>query len=1392
MFISCTIDSFREAPSAMEAQNSAASDGAVSVASPDAAQLEESAVASEAETVVSPPSGPSPLASTQDPSDEVQVEQTTGATADRIQAQAPTASEAEAATSPAHPQSTQTAAITGSVDTPPAPPAASAHATNTQNPPVEPGSDVPDTPPTATSPPESTPFGRWRPGYLRKSALFAFCCIFLALLAAVEAIYLASESRDGLAESNESLSWLWTFSPTVGTSSIRVPTSFGMKYSVAKKIRHLALTILASLWFRVAYQAMRYTPWIRLARWEAESPGAPENKAPRSASRTLLVDYPNMSPPKALWKAVTGRDHLVTAALVVSFVIYIMITISTGLINSEPRQFSEAISVLVEDRLTATGRDDGRSSVPMVAINGMVALNMTVPRGHTRRHAFQWFVPNQDAANKPFSAVEATVGAASVDVQCEVASLDNPKEPSVPDTLFLRFNSSYCGSRRYIVENQAQNSEPVPQGTSYFWVYDDRAACQNNRKGIFLAAVVAVDRKGDNLTYTSSSRVMCSVGIALGNATVRISDDGQPSIVSFSMGPREADTDVLSEIQTHRLDNIRYGSDLQAHTGPDYMRELELSPFRVGASLRSGGPPAVTALLEHSTLEEVVAAWTQHFGALLLHYNHRSPQQQMVAGEAFVNRNRLVVNKNIAHGMAGGFALMAVMAAWMVFQAPPSKGFLPRDPDTVSGCAVLLSRSSNVLDILHGTGHKPLKDITKQISGTYRTVIRPSPDNRLSPWFFLRKDGPEPSGIPETGGGQGAQASGFRPWSPLGLRRPVRCVGLVAMFAIGATALGLLYRSNRDRGFFNTGDDSNIQYLWTVLPTLVMEALTVYVKSSDFSIRALAPFTALQSRGDTFERALAVSYTNELGPATIYKAARQGNWTVVLSKIMAILCTLLPIVSNALFSVENLEVEVGVQIQQQTWFGSGDYETVSWEAPAFVADMLLRPDVNSTFPPWSYEDWAFHAHQPVGDDVRSAEGMNTSVRARLAAVTVDLTCELSVTPGPIEATNGIQLEVGGRNMSCFDGFSCRKHRYFGGSIGGSDQFPVCATTTGLISGLPPTNYVWGRCAGDAVDFIARLVCNETAVEQDFDATLSGTDLGLDTTLQPPIPLANTTRPYSFRGTINDLYTGLFPGDFNVVESPAGAYLDRFFRSLVTRRSAMPLSHLGSPSNSEAVLAAIKKQHGIIRAQTLNYDGRSKMAVTRALRLAFANDTGAGSNHTRAQYPPFTASQPAPQAATLRYSPNRLMQSATATYVILAVLALVIVLDAASIVTTKEVRMPKSPGGIAAIASLLADSTIFKHLPPEGVEWMGDGELAGHFRGRGVTFKMDWFGGRNGRRYYTIGVVEDEQLALGDVEIRDGRGDGDRDDGRGDGHPLISGAAPIGRLPVTPSMALPPR
>ena len=169
----------------------------------------------------------------------------------------------------------------------------------------------------------------------------------------------------------------------------------------------------------------------------------------------------------AIWKAVKCGDQLVTAAGVVSLVTYIQITISTGLINTEPRQFQHVISVLVEDSLTTAGRDDGRASVPMVAINGIVTRNMTVPNGHTPKHAFQAFSLPADRDNTTFSAFPATVGVASVDVQCEIPTISDPTNPFAPDALFLQFSSTFCASRRLIAQIQAQNAKKVPEGRGF-------------------------------------------------------------------------------------------------------------------------------------------------------------------------------------------------------------------------------------------------------------------------------------------------------------------------------------------------------------------------------------------------------------------------------------------------------------------------------------------------------------------------------------------------------------------------------------------------------------------------------------------------------------------------------------------------------------------------------------------------------------------------------------------------------------------------------------------------------------------------------------------------------------------------------------------------------------
>ncbi|KAK0669043.1 hypothetical protein QBC41DRAFT_112335 [Cercophora samala] len=1182
---------------------------------------------------------------------------------------------------------------------------------------------------SATQPVFKTPYGKWRPAYLRKTVLASFVILFTSLAALVQLINWLSYNRNGLQAANESLSWLWVFSPTI------------------------IVTIINSLWGRVAYQSMRYSPWIRLASW---APGQPAEKTPqRTASRTLLVDYPNMSPPKAVWQALRYGDPLVAASILVTFVVWIQITISTGLINLEPMAMGEfSIPITLQDEfisMPAMSPNASVQSIPMTTINGMITVNVTLPSGHVPGYAFQQFSPVDDITSDSIRVMEAKVRASSVDVQCDTLPLgEQPlKRPDLPDVLFFRFKSTrHCKTPgQYLFQISAQNVPDVPEGKSYFWIYDDRTAC-SERKDVIVAAVVAVNRRGDDLTYLSSSHILCKSSLVIGDVMVRQESGLQPVVVPSGKTNAIVDTNIVSQIHNHRLDNIRYGADMQANSGSDYIKELQLSPFRVGASLvRGGHPPSVTEYLESSALEEVMMAWIQQFGALIAHYNSRSAISQPATVTASAIEDRLVVNSNVAIGMTGGFVLMALLAAWMVYRAPRAAGFAPRDPDTISGSCVLFSKGSELMDVLHGTGSSGPEEVEPLLKGSYRAVLKDSPESSLSPTFHIEQDSlganvsiQSASSPPSTPNRQF-----FQPWSPIGLRLWSRLVGLFCTVVMLTAIIVLLDHSNRNSGFLSVSDDSRIQYLWTILPTLFMEALTVYVRGCDFSLRALAPFTALQSRRETFDRALSVSYTNELGIFTLIKSVKQRNYAVLASKMIAILATTLPIVSNALFAVEQLGATVDVRVQQITEFAPADYEAQSWQAPSAVGSLLLRKDFNSSFPQWSYEEWAFHTQQLIvdGQDA-SLDVTGLTVEARIPAVSVDLDCRINITETSqgMSSDGGIVVPHEGVNITCFAELDCQKHEYFGGSLGGSYLSSSCQR--GRSDSLPDvTNYIWGRCANDKIVFLARLSCEEVAVEQHFDLTLHGPDLVMDGTGNSrPVPITESRRPYNFSGKTTRLYDSIDPLNIRplVDTNPSGALLDRFFRSLINEKVTLPLSDLSSRNTADRVIQAIKKQHGIIRAQTLNYDGRSVMADTPAIRV-----------------PLTPAPEPtAARATTPKESRNRLLQSAPATWVLVAVMALMMILTVTSIIITDKVQIPKSPGSIASIASLLADSTILSHLPPlpgGGVQWMGEKELESWFEKKGVTFQMGWFGQappRGRGRYYTIGVVEDEEIAMGNM------------------------------------------
>lgn len=93
---------------------------------------------------------------------------------------------------------------------------------------------------------EEVPNG-WRPRYIRKRVLAGFVISFLLLAVAIVVLYVFSRKQNGLTAANESLYYLWMFSPTIGKMTLLsmliiwgVVTDPERKSSIHNSLIHLA------------------------------------------------------------------------------------------------------------------------------------------------------------------------------------------------------------------------------------------------------------------------------------------------------------------------------------------------------------------------------------------------------------------------------------------------------------------------------------------------------------------------------------------------------------------------------------------------------------------------------------------------------------------------------------------------------------------------------------------------------------------------------------------------------------------------------------------------------------------------------------------------------------------------------------------------------------------------------------------------------------------------------------------------------------------------------------------------------------------------------------------------------------------------------------------------
>ncbi|CAI4215826.1 unnamed protein product [Parascedosporium putredinis] len=1093
-------------------------------------------------------------------------------------------------------------------------------------------------------PTEKTPYG-WRPRYLRRRVFGLFIAGFLILAALIVLLWAISKQRNGLTAAKESLYYLWMFSPTI------------------------AFTVLLSVWTRVDYQIKRYMPWIQLA--HSTSPNARRQRgSPIDSRRALFLDYANMAQVKVAWTSWKHRDLLVWGSTMLSWLFFVQITLSTGLLNLEDVAMQETTALNVYDafeQITGTDQDVLNSKIPSLMMNGMAILNLSLPLVHHLGNAFQRFGPRSDADSaslSQYASLETTLDVTWVDPICE--RLDVTAEQWDEDAmanyfgLDISFDSPHCETHRHIISSVNKWDVP-PLGQSYYWVYNEKGNCkfpgvQSDSTSTIISAVIEVNTTEDQIQYVASSAFACQVALVLAEQVPVTVTDGLDitAALDAATASKTLDGNIVDHMKRFRGDDLRDGAEQQMRTGSDYVDAIFLSPYRLGARITPGGVPSVPELLD-GRLEDLVKAWIR-----------------VVSAKGTVLRQRLIVKESTAWSMFGVSIVMTGLLLFMYVEAARTSSFssfVTRDPDSIAGCAALLAKSEQFLDSLMGTGDANVAELKRRLRE--RTVqpcfYRPDRFPRSTSSSSMRA----PQTLPPPRGRERRQRQGERAW--------------------------FVYLSSMVPP--------------TVVPTLFFEALAIYLKSCDFNIRFLTPMVTLQSGEVHFDEAVGISYANAFGPVVLWKALRHRNWNVFLSKVIAWLVTLLPIVTNALFAVEMGEVRQTVQLQQQTWFAADDSVTSSYEAPSAIGGMLLADkDANMSFPQWTYEEYAIH-RQAI---LQGGEELVGTVQASVPAVAVS------------SKPSVLSVKYGDEGLTCLRNIKCEDHTYFGAVLGGEVESSSCGKT-----GLPATSYVWGVCEGNEVTFIKGLNCTEVAHEIDLDVRFLDAQMRLDTIVYPPTPKLDTRRQSSFHGEADSLYSFIDFIASSHLGLPSNSDLHGLFEAVTRSRWAVPLEKLGLDSASEEVAAAISKHHGIIRAQTLNYDGRPSMAQTPVIRRPFDED----GDLPAPKYPPLTADPPAPFDASLRTAENRLLQKKGATWTVIAILAAILLLQAA----------------------LLADSSLFMYLPDDA-EWRSDGKLSKHFGG--VKFRIGRFPAManaetpiDGSEHeqaleYTIGIVEGEEAMVG--------------------------------------------
>ncbi|KAK4159326.1 hypothetical protein QBC43DRAFT_327460 [Cladorrhinum sp. PSN259] len=1014
----------------------------------------------------------------------------------------------------------------------------------------------------------------WRPFFLQRRALYAFMAIFILMGVAIEALFIVSEKRKGLATAvyNIKLNYVWTYGPMV------------------------IMTLISAVWAIVDFLSRVSIPWTRLR----------EAKTEIDMRKALLLDYISSFSFTVPFEAMRNQDSIVAATTFVSLLLVIMIVFAPSLVNFTPVGFKipvESPAKFVDD----SSRLGNFGLLSLYNAIGLKRYRMQYPAGISSDYIVY------QSVQTPTSEVEelhATVEGMTNDLECQPATLSSfsttvgfeaselwaadgvvSNDEDRPRILMLNFTLQIPGCDFVLTgsafnlstplnSNETNRNTPVTVPVEAGAVVTgqcksaggvtDSADLESWRLALVvweLDVTVLTTESEEwynvwetnpvNATLRSGQQLICKptyniidVDVTRDSRNItRVVPAEKPQAKTLgSVHAWDIANAVVSAYTNPQSADVEHWDDLRlafmsAKEGEFYYTGVGIEEWRIERSMDTfltammalGGVsyPDKHSIYNSTALELSARTFYRMNAAFLVRSMLMEPASGVATGYATISRDRFLVQPLTAHILAA-LCLLSVLAVWMTLAKLPNKFSLEGDPRTIVGVKTLAeSLAPSFPGDLRGTGRLPDKA----------------------------------NGIMTTNNPEMSSSAGTPPvHQPLSIRlssRAAVCLCLVGIFVL----LEVLQRKSQKDGGIGPyiASLAYLHYVWDLLPTLAASLIGMFFVSVDSELRSLGPYHALSMGLSSPRESVSLNLRGLLSPHALFRQISARHFAAAAATTSAMLAGLLATASGSLYVINSRPYASDRALRLVGSFSSfmyDEYYMVNWGVwsssdvataeASMVSSLLLQS--NLSYPAFTYENLAFPGLALDGPET-TLNGSETEIRAVVPALRSGLYCTLhpqqAVSADILHVDSSQTLTGGGgrlkRPMRWPSGDTIRVNvadlasfcpeTYFGFPIGGSPELAATAlfhipegkerVEQGVFGATSPFQrdiringcnsyfYVWGsytRAANGKPGSVkaSALSCNASIESVDVEASFWGPELVIRPE-KPPAPRKETVQ-----------------------------------------------------------------------------------------------------------------------------------------------------------------------------------------------------------------------------------------------------------------------------------------